>query len=254
MGRPVAATLEQLITSAQRRWGARALRRLGHGTPPAVAVLPTGFAALDAALGIGGLPRGRLTELLGMPTSGAGTLALTLLAQAQAQGDLAGYIDLSRTFDAEIAALLGVDLAALLLVRPTSAADALEIMLALVGSGGLGALVVDALAIMQGNARDAPLLEQALRGLPALLSAAPTALVALTPLPYPPAFTRTLAFAGSLVGHAAALRLHVAREGWLPAAHGPPGCHARISVLKHQLAPAGGDAQVLIPFPDEAVP
>lgn len=250
MGRQ--AALQQLIATVQRRWGAHALRLLGEEAAPAVAVLPTGFAALDAALGIGGMPRGRLTELLGTPTSGATTLALTLLARAQAAGDLAGYVDLSRTFDAEIAALLGVDLAALLLVRPVSAADALEIILALAGSGGLGALVVDSLALLQSKHQDAMLLEQALRGLPATLSASPTALVALTPLPYTPAFTRAIAFTGSFVGHAAALRLHIAREAWLTAEHGPPGCHARVSVLKHQLAPAGGDAQVLISFPEAA--
>ncbi len=250
MGRQ--AALQQLIATVQRRWGARALRRLGEDVVPAVSVLPTGFAALDAALGIGGVPRGRLTEVLGTPTSGATTLALTLLARTQAAGDLAGYVDLSRTFDAEIAALLGVDLAALLLVRPASAADALEIIVALVGSGGLGALVVDSLALLQSDHQDAIVLEQALRGLPATLSASPTALVALTPLPYTPAYTRALAFTGSLVGHAAALRLHIAREAWVMAEHGPPGCHARVSVLKHQLAPAGGDAQVLIQFPEAA--
>ncbi len=118
MGRQ--AALQQLIATVQRRWGTRALRRLGEDMPRAVAALPTGFAALDAALGIGGLPRSQLTELLGTPTSGAITLALTMLARAQAAGDLAGYVDLSRTFDAEIAALLGVDLAALLLVRPAA--------------------------------------------------------------------------------------------------------------------------------------
>lgn len=254
MGRSAAASLQQLIATVQRRWGARALRWLGDGAPAPVETLPTGFAALDRALGIGGVPRGRLTEVLGTPTSGATTLALTLLARAQAQGDLAGYVDLSRTFDAERAALLGIDLAALLLIRPTSAADALELILALVGSGGLGALAVDSLALLQIHAQDAIVLEQALRGLPATLSASPCALVALTPLPYTPALTRALAFTGSHVGHAAALRLHVAREAWLAAERGPPGCHARVSVLKNQLAPAGGDAQVLIQFADEAAP
>lgn len=253
MGRQATATLQQLIVIIQRRWGARALRWLGDAHP-AHAVLPTGFAALDAALGIGGVPRGRLTELLGMPTSGATTLALTLLAQAQAQGDLAGYIDLSRTFDAEHAALLGVDLATLLLVRPASAADALEMIHALIASGGLGVLVVDSLALLQTDPHDRVLLDRALRVLPSVLARSPCALVALTPLPYSPALTRTLAFAGAPLAHAAALRLHVAREGWLAAAHGPPGCHARISVLTHQLAPLGGVAQVLIAFPEGATP
>jgi hypothetical protein len=83
------------------------------------------------------------------------------------------------------------------------------------------------------------------------LVASPCALVALTPLPYSPEMTRSLAFSGSLLAHAAAIRLHVVREAWLPAEHGPPGCHARISVLKNRLGPAEGGAQVLIRFGDE---
>jgi recombination protein RecA len=255
MQRNPTATLEQLIAVIQRRWGTRALRWVGNVvTAPAVPVVATGFAALDAVLGIGGVPRGRITELLGTPTSGTTTIALTLIARAQASGDLTGYVDLSRTFDAEYAAHIGVDLGSLLLVRPSSAADALEVIQALVASGGVGALVVDALALLQSAPRDATLLEQALRVLPGALAASPCALVALTTLPYSPELTRSLAFRGSLLAHAASIRLHIVRETWLPAEHGPPGCHARISVLKHRLAPTKGDAQVLIRFPDEGIP
>lgn len=245
-----AATLQQLIAAVQRRWGARALRWLGEArTTPAV--LPSGFAELDAALGIGGVPRGRLTELLGTPTSGMTTLALRFVALAQAAGELAGFLDLGKTFDAEYAALLGVDLAALLLVRPASAADALEILHALIASGGLGVLVVDCLALLQSVPADAALLERTLRALPATLARSPCALVALTPLPYTPGMTQSIGYSGSFVAHTAAIRLHVAREEWAPVAYGPPGCHARVSVLKHQLAATGGDTQILIRFPDE---
>ncbi len=244
MERNPTARLEQVIAAIQRRWGTHALRLLGDAaTAPAVPVVPTGFAALDAALGIGGVPRGRLTEMLGTPTSGMTTIALTLIARAQTQGDLAGYVDLSRTFDA--------DLVSLLLVRPSSAADALEIIQALIASGGVGVLVVDALALLQSVPQDARLLEQALRVLPGVLAASPCAVLALTPLPYSPEMARSLAFTGSLLAHAASIRLHIIREAWLPAEQGPPGCHARISVLKHRLAPTKGDAQVLIRFADE---
>ena len=246
-----AARLRQLIAVIQRRWGSRALRFLGDTTEETVPVVPTGFADLDRALAIGGVPRGRITELLGTPTSGITTIALTLIARAQAQGDLAAYLDLSKTFDAEYAAHVGVDLAALLLVQPISAADALEMIQALVGSGSVGMLVIDALALLQTVPRDAALLEQALRVLPATLVASPCALVTLTPLPYSPEMTRSLAFTGSLLAHAASIRLHIVREAWLMAEHGPPGCHARISVLKHRLAAGEGEVQVLIRFADE---
>jgi recombination protein RecA len=246
-----AATLQQIVATIQRRWGARALRILGaSATEQTIPVVTTGFAAINRALGIGGLPRGRLTELLGTPTSGMTTLALTVLACAQANGDLTGYVDLSRTFDAEYAALLGVDLAALLLVRPPSAADALEIIHALVASGGVGVLLVDSLVVFQSHSRDAPLLAQALRVLPSALASSPCALIALTPLPYSPSMTRALGFQGSLLAHAAAIRMHIARESWLPTAQELPGCNARISILKHQLAATGGTAQVLIRFAD----
>jgi RecA/RadA recombinase len=92
------------------------------------------------------------------------------------------------------------------------------------------------------------MLDQALRMLPGPLAASPCALIVLTPLPYSPEMTRSLAFTGSLLAHAASIRLHIVREAWLPAEHGPPGCHARITVLKHRLAPPDGQAQVLIRF------
>src|SRR5438105_4823318 len=96
------AVLQSLIASLRQRWGNHAAR-LGSDAEE-VRVIPTGFAVLDAALVIGSVPRGRLTELLGTPTSGATTIALRLIAHAQKQGDLVAYIDLSRTFDAEYAA------------------------------------------------------------------------------------------------------------------------------------------------------
>ena len=250
-----AATLQQIVATIQRRWGARALRILGApASDPAIPVVSSGFAEIDTALHIGGLPRGRLTELLGTPTSGMTTLALTILAHAQAQGDLVAYIDLSRTFDAEYAALIGLDLAALLLVRPPNAADALELIHALVASGGIGVLVVDSLAMFQSLPRDARLLEQALRTLPGVLAVSPCVLLALTSLPYSPEMTRALGFAGSLLAHTATIRLHIAREAWLPHAQGLPGCTTCVSILKHKLATMGGTAQVLIHFANEVSP
>jgi RecA/RadA recombinase len=135
-----------------------------------------------------------------------------VLACAQVGGDLVAYVDLSRTFDAEYAALMGVDLAALLLVRPPSAADALEHIHALIASGGVGVLVVDSLAMFQSLPCDAWLLEQALRMLSGVLAVSPCALLALTSLPYSPEMTRALGFRGSLLAHTATIRLHIAQE------------------------------------------
>ena len=250
MDRDRSATLQQLIATIQRRWGARALRRFGQPLDDAIPVIATGFADLDAALSIGGIPRGRITEFLGTPTSGMSTIVLTLMARAQAQGNMVAYIDLSRTFDPEYAASIDIDLAALLLVRPPTAADALELMHALAASGGVGVLLVDSLSLLQSEPRDAPLLAQALRVLPGPLAASPCALIALTLLPYSPAMTRSFGFSGSLLGHAAAIRLHVAREDWLPTGQGLPGATACITVLKHRLGAPDGQARVAIHFDD----
>jgi recombination protein RecA len=242
------ATLQQLIAVVQRRWGVRALRRFGQPLDDAIPVIATGFADLDTALRIGGIPRGRITEFLGTPTSGMSTIVLTLMARAQVQGDVVAYMDLSCTFDPEYAASIGIDLAALLLMRPPTAADALELLHALATSGGVGVLVVDSLALLQSESRDAPLLAQALRILPGPLAASPCALIALTLLPYSPTMTRSFGFSGSLLGHTAALRLHVAREDWLPTGLGLPGATACVTVLKHRLAAPDGQVRVAIHF------
>jgi recombination protein RecA len=244
------ATLQQLIAAIQRRRGIGALRRLGQPTNDAIPVIATGFAELDAALGIGGVPRGRITEFLGTPTSGMSTIVLSLVAQAQRHGDVVAYLDLSRTFDPEYAFSIGIDLAALLLVRPPTAADALELLHALAASGGVGVLIVDSLALLQSEPRDAALLAQALRILPGPLAVSPCALLALTLLPYSPKMTCALGFDGSLLGHAAALRLHVAREDWLPSGTALPGATACITLLKHRFAAPDGQARVAIHFDD----
>src|SRR5690242_13760198 len=106
-----AARLLPVIAAIQRRWGAHALRIFGQRPAATIPVISTGFPDLDAALGIGGFPRGRLTELLGMATSGKTTIVLRALAQAQALGDRVGYLDLPSSFDPEYAAWCGVDLA-----------------------------------------------------------------------------------------------------------------------------------------------
>lgn len=251
MTRDRTATLQQIITTIQRRWGSHALRWFHQPADDAIAVIPTGFAELDRVLSIGGIPRGRITEFLGTPTSGMSTIVLSLLARAQAHGDTAVYMDLSRTFDPEYATSLGIDLSTLLLVRPPTAVDALEIVHAMVASGGVGVLVVDSLAVLQSEPRDAALLAQALRVLPGPLATSPCALITLTMLPYSPAMTHSLAFGGSLLAHAASIRLHVARDDWLPTGLGLPGSTACLTVLKHRLAAPDGQARVSIHFDDQ---
>jgi recombination protein RecA len=243
--------LQALITRIQQRWGTRALHILGHTTTAdTLPVLPTGVAQLDTLLGIGGLPRGRLTEFLGTPTSGMTTLALRILAQAQLRGELVAYLDLPSAFDAEYAAWCGVDLATLTLIRPRAAVDALDIVYALLANGGLGVLLIDQLMILHEAPRGGVLLDTALRVWKRPLAASSCVLLILTRLPYRPAIVRSIGLYGSALGHAAALRLSITRAAWLDESTVQLGCRTRISLLKHQLAPTSGEACVTIAFED----
>jgi hypothetical protein len=229
-----ASVLAQLMTVAQRRWGARALGRglaLPAGHPP----LPTGVAPLDALLG-GGLPAGGITEVLGRPTSGASTLALHVVAQAQARGQLVAVVDLAGRFHPAYAAACGVDLASLLLVRPASAADALALVAGLIDLA-LGLIVVPALAALHQTADGQRRLAQALPRWQRALAGAPTVVLALTYLPYPPPLVARLAGHGSALARAAPLRLHIARQGWSLHDPGTPQCHAQVTVLRRRGAP-----------------
>lgn len=250
MERDRAARLQRVIAAVQRRWGVHALRIFGQRPVDTVPVISTGFPNLDAALGIGGFPRGRLTELFGTATSGKTTIALRALAQAQALGDRASYLDLPATFDPEYAAWCGVDLATLLLIRPQTATYALDLLPPLIASGGLGMLVVDDLASFQETTQGSVLLERVLRVLAAPLAASPCALLVLTTLPHRPGIMGTIGFRGAALAYVAALQVHVAREAWLDDGSAPPGCHVRVSVLKHKLAAPGKAARVTITFED----
>lgn len=191
--------LEATLAAIRRRWGPSAIRRLegpaADAPPPCI---PTGFPALDQALaGLGGVPRSRMTEILGQPTSGMATLALKVIAQAQTKGDSAAYLDLGQTFAADYAARCGVDLDRLLLVRPPSGLEALEIVQALVAGRGAGVLVFDAVAHLLAGPQKAQAMAALLHQLPPLLARSACAAIFLTPLQagdamsarnYPPGF------------------------------------------------------------------
>jgi len=143
MTRRKRVTLEQTVAAIRRRYGPTALMRAAQAEPK-VPALPTGFRSLDAALGIGGLPRGQITEFIGPLTTGKTTLAARLIAQAQRLRDGVAYLDLAGTAGPDYLASCGVDLERLPLIRPHHSHQALEIAMALVTQGGPGLLVLDA--------------------------------------------------------------------------------------------------------------
>ncbi|HEY3232895.1 MAG TPA: ATPase domain-containing protein, partial [Roseiflexaceae bacterium] len=225
--------LSALIAAIQRRWGDHAIQRGVEREAPAL--LPTGIAALDELLG-GGYPRGAITELLGAPTSGTTTIALTALAQAQVCGEGCAYIDLGGHFGAEYAAACGVDLAALALVRPASAIDALAIVEALV-THHVGVVIIHTLDVLDA-ARARQDLAGGLRRLARALPASPSVLLVVTALPN--AVAHDGGTRHSMLGSLAALRLGIVRDGWQLADPRSPVCHARVTVLRRRRAAAGG--------------
>ena len=245
--------LEMTVTSIQQRYGALALAR-GRPLRAAVVVphIPTGFAALDEALGIGGLARGRVSEILGPATSGKTTLALKFLVQAQANEGQAGYVDCAHAFDPDYAYRCGLDLSRLLVATPQDLTEALITTEALTASGALAALVVD----MTGGDMGTPLMAACLDRIVAPLARSGTALVFLR------APVARVDPGLSALAHHATARLYITRERWLRPAqilmgrsaslrgeHSDiRGYEGRVEVLKNRLGPAGRVVTIAIRF------
>jgi recombination protein RecA len=140
--------LELALAQIDKNFGKGSVMRLGDDTRPPVAVIPTGSIALDVALGIGGLPRGRVVEIYGPESSGKTTVALHAVANAQAAGGIAAFIDAEHALDPDYAKRLGVDTDGLLVSQPDTGEQALEIADMLVRSGAIDIIVIDSVAAL----------------------------------------------------------------------------------------------------------
>jgi len=181
--------LETAISHIERQFGKGSIMRLGEQPKLGMNVIPTGSIALDAALGVGGVPRGRVIEIYGPESSGKTTLALHVIANAQASGGLAAFIDAEHALDPEYANALGVDLDDLLISQPDFGEQALEISETLIRSGSVDVIVIDSVAALvpraelegdMGEAQvglQARLMSQALRKLAGIVSKSNTSLV-----------------------------------------------------------------------------
>lgn len=238
--------LDTAVATIQRRYGPWSLvkgkQAASAGEATAIPHIPTGFPHLDRALGIGGLPKGRLCEIVGPATSGKTTLALKLLSQAQAGGGLVGYIDQALYFDPDYAHRAGVDLSRLLVGTPQSLKETLAMAEALVRRSGLAALVVDALDLLWTDAEAAAPLAATLNRLPAPLDRSATILIVLRESlsAHSPAL--------SALAHLAAVRLQISRERWIQRRGDVRGYEARVEVLKNRMGPAGRVVPVVIEF------
>jgi recombination protein RecA len=141
-------SLETALAQIERQFGRGAIMRLGDDVRPPVEVIPTGSIALDVALGIGGLPRGRIVEIYGPEASGKTSLALHAIANAQKAGGIAAFIDAEHALDPEYAKNLGVDTDALLVSQPDTGEQALEIADMLIRSGAVDVIVIDSVAAL----------------------------------------------------------------------------------------------------------
>lgn len=144
--------LETALSQIEKNYGKGAVMRLGDKPEMQVDAIPTGSLALDAALGIGGVPRGRIIEIYGPESSGKTTLALHILASAQKMGGEVAFVDAEHALDPDYAAALGVDIDAMLVSQPDTGEQALEITDALVRSGAVDAVVVDSVAALTPRA------------------------------------------------------------------------------------------------------
>jgi recombination protein RecA len=187
--------LDLAIGQIQKQFGRGAIMRLGEASAHmAVEAVPTGSLALDIALGIGGVPRGRITEIFGPEMAGKSTLAQHVVAQAQRQGGQVAYVDVEHALDPTFAAALGVNTKDLLISQPDTGEQALEICEALVRSNAVDVIVLDSVAALvpraeiEGDMGDslpglqARLMSQALRKLTAAISRSRTALIFINQL------------------------------------------------------------------------
>ena len=184
-----ARNLDLAIQQIAKDYGDEAIRRLGDSTHSQVEAIPTGNILIDRALGVGGFPRGRIVEIFGPESSGKTTLTLTVIAQAQKLGGLAGFIDVEHALDPVYARKLGVKLDDLLVSQPNSGEEALRICETLVRSNALDVIVVDSVAALvtkaelEGEIGDAVvgaqarLMSNALRKLTAFISKANTVVI-----------------------------------------------------------------------------
>jgi len=244
--------LEAALGQIDRQFGKGSIMRLGDDTRPPVAVIPTGSVALDVALGVGGLPRGRVVEIYGPESSGKTTVALHAVANAQKAGGIAAFIDAEHALDPEYAKKLGVDTDALLVSQPDTGEQALEIMDMLIRSGALDIVVIDSVAALvpkaeiEGEMGDshvglqARLMSQALRKITGALSASGTTAIFINQLRekigvfFGSPETTT---GGKALKFYASVRIDVRRIETLKEGTVPVGNRTRAKIVKNKMAP-----------------
>ncbi len=233
------------LSAIQQRWGARIIGRSSPQTAPDFPAISTTFPQLDEAVGIGGIPRGRISELAGIPTSGMATLAQKIVSQAQRNGGSAVYLDLTRTFDSGYAWRCGVQLTNLTLIKPYTVPQSLAILSDLAINGGIDLLICDMPLSLQQEPRTARDINSTLSRMLSPLSRNDSTLLFLTSLP--PQTNATLAQEVP-VTHFATLRLQLSKERWLYKERDIRGYEAKVLIAKNKLYKPGQNVLISITF------
>jgi recombination protein RecA len=251
--------LDLAISQIERQFGKGAIMKLGaRGALDEIAVIPTGAISLDIALGIGGIPRGRVTEIYGPESSGKTTLSLHIIAEAQRGGGIAAFIDAEHALDPVYAKSVGVNTDELLISQPDTGEQALEIAEALVRSNAVDVIVVDSVAALVPRAEldgdmgdslpglQARLMSQALRKLTAAISRSGTSVVFINQIrekigvlfgnPETTTGGRALKFYASV-------RLDVRRQDAIKQGTESVGVRTKVKVVKNKLAPPFREAE-----------
>jgi recombination protein RecA len=244
--------LNLAITQIEKSCGKGSIMRLGTESKVRVESIPTGAINLDAAIGVGGIPRGRITEIYGPESSGKTTLCLHVVANAQKAGGVAAYIDAEHALDTEYARKLGVDVENLLISQPDTGEQALEIADILVRSGAIDVVVIDSVAALvpkaeiEGDMGDshvglqARLMSQALRKLTGAIARSKTSVIFINQLRekigvmFGNPETTT---GGKALKFYASVRLDIRRIGPVKEKEDVIGSHVRVKVVKNKVAP-----------------
>ncbi len=253
-----AKALDAALAQIEKQFGKGAVMRLGEQTGMVVDVIPTGALTLDLALGVGGLPKGRIIEIYGPESSGKTTVALHVVAESQKQGGTAAFIDAEHALDPVYAAKIGVNIDELIVSQPDTGEQALEITEALVRSGAVDVVVIDSVAALVPKAEidgemgdshvglQARLMSQALRKLAGIISKSSTVCIFINQLrekvgimfgnPETTPGGRALKFYSSV-------RLDVRRVESLRNGGEVIGNHTRVKVVKNKVAPPFREAE-----------
>ena len=251
--------IEMAVGQIEKQFGKGSIMRLGQkDAVTAIPAISTGAVSLDYALGIGGVPRGRVVEIFGPESSGKTTLSLQVIAEAQKLGGMAAFVDAEHALDAQYAQKLGVDLENLLVSQPDNGEQALEIVEVLVRSGGVDVVVVDSVAALvpraeidgeMGEAQmglQARLMSQALRKLTGVVSKSKTCLIFINQLrekigvmfgnPETTTGGRALKFYASV-------RIDIRRIGAIKDGDAVVGGRTRVKIVKNKVAPPFREAE-----------